>query len=781
MNNKIKQALDTNLSGLRASHADYKAIMERIQGGTKVKKKMSLGLVLALILIMLSVAALAAVLLSGRDVVDQLIEPKALESTETNWFTKEEVEEIITEAEKHGVTLDDEALRQIRRSGGYFKEELAMAFSREAFGGNFYTWDVADQLWFEEFWVRIGDLVYTLRTVPQEGELSQDEIEAAAAAYIEAQTGKSYPIHDRSLYMLERSFTAVKDNPYHVTRSWTLDYTPLDLDLPEFKFILTPQGEILSYRDSLTMLENADAMTRAQYLSNRYSHLYSDRYGATDWPQEAWQGLHLALRDLITEEDVTENYEKSIGYTLRQSYSPFGPETIDREKAISIAAEAISDTFKVDQQKLLVETDSFSGYGEFIYAIGLNGDSAPVWKVSFARDYLAEIDALTGEVLTADQYSPGNDYYRRYVLDALIPEEGKAFATQVPVQPTLSPQALSEMEHTPYFKRNDSFGNDTYWEAMLGLNYTGNTATRIWSEPVRDYGEDKRFWTLVMQAFSDLYEQKPLEGGAYAGIPLGGDLPQEKALSIAASALETLSETYLSRERRASLKAAAGFMYDSPEGDSRSWRIYFMDVNMAEALPYVTFTIDAPSGELKSILIENHGHGDEGFEAMLGPDGRPLVWRSDKLPDYYWDYMEANYPTVEAAKAYLDTMPDPGPDSPVEARAVTALWFSRGPWHEGPPFKMVGLPGADDLTQSKAKEIAWTIFKQEAAPIFGEEAVNAAQPSVSFVFDDNYPDGPVWVIEFFDSSRGTSGGFGDITLDAKTGEPLNVYIAVTNG
>ena len=78
MNNKIKQALDTNLSGLRASHADYKAIMERIQGGTKVKKKMSLGLVLALILIMLSVAALAAVLLSGRDVVDQLIEPKGL-------------------------------------------------------------------------------------------------------------------------------------------------------------------------------------------------------------------------------------------------------------------------------------------------------------------------------------------------------------------------------------------------------------------------------------------------------------------------------------------------------------------------------------------------------------------------------------------------------------------------------------------------------------------------------------------------------------------------------
>lgn len=776
MNNKIKQALDNNLSGLRFSQTDYKAIVERIHGGEKVKKKMSLGLVLALILIMLSVAALAAVLLSGKDVVELLIQPKALESTETNWFTEEEVDGIIAEAEKHGVTLDDEVLRRIRRSGGYFKEELAMAFSREAFGGNFYTWDVADQLWFEEFWIRIGDLLFTLRTVPQEGELSQQEIESAAAAYIEAQTGKSYPIHDRSLYMPERSFTAVKDNPYHVTRSWSLDYTPLDLDLPEFKFILTPQGDVIKFQGDVNT-DELDPLERARYIRSRHSRLAYELYKTDDWPQEVWQAAHLALKDILRAEDIPkEDRDDSLYYLIRQSYAPFNDRAISREMAIEIAAEAVSAKFHIEKDKLMIAPDDYISKRAFIYAIGLNGDSRPVWKISFSSDYLAEVDAITGDLITVDQYSPGNTYNRRYVLDELLPKEERAFATKIPVLPTPSPQEWAEMENIPYFKRNESIGNDTYWEAILGLNYTAATATRIWGEVTRDYGRDVRFWPILMQAFNDLYNHEYRSGLGYAGIPLDGDLSQEDAISLAFQAIGEKNAGYLDKEILDALKPAVSFRYDSVEPGSRLWNISLMDISTADATEIASATIDAASGEVESLFIR----GQQSIHISLGSDGRPLIWQHPSLPDYYWEFMEAHYPSIESARDYVSNMKGEPRDWPPEAAAVYALWFTEHDFNKQKSFIIPGIPGPEDITQEAALKKAWEVFRKEATPLYGEESINKAKPFISFIFSDLYPGGTIWQVEFTDEDQGGL-GLSLIRLDSKTGEPIDIDTSLSHG
>lgn len=58
-NNKIRDCLNENLSGLYVSRQQHAALMNEITGGRKVKKKLTASLVLVLVLVLLAAAALA--------------------------------------------------------------------------------------------------------------------------------------------------------------------------------------------------------------------------------------------------------------------------------------------------------------------------------------------------------------------------------------------------------------------------------------------------------------------------------------------------------------------------------------------------------------------------------------------------------------------------------------------------------------------------------------------------------------------------------------------------
>ena len=74
--------------------------------GKPMKKRISVGFVLAVVFTLLAASALAAVLLGGRDFVEQIMAPKAVENPSQN-FTKEEIAEILKIAEENNLTLSD--------------------------------------------------------------------------------------------------------------------------------------------------------------------------------------------------------------------------------------------------------------------------------------------------------------------------------------------------------------------------------------------------------------------------------------------------------------------------------------------------------------------------------------------------------------------------------------------------------------------------------------------------------------------------------------------------
>lgn len=65
MKNRITHAIDTSLAGLSVTERDVQSIMLQVREGKRVKKKLSAGLVLAVLIILLAVTALAVSMIGG--------------------------------------------------------------------------------------------------------------------------------------------------------------------------------------------------------------------------------------------------------------------------------------------------------------------------------------------------------------------------------------------------------------------------------------------------------------------------------------------------------------------------------------------------------------------------------------------------------------------------------------------------------------------------------------------------------------------------------------------
>ena len=100
---QVHQASDGALSGLTGDPWLYSKVSAAAgKGETKVKRKISLGLVLAIVLALLATAALAAVLLSHQEIMEQVAVPLANENdgpTGVNRsYTPEQLAELIRAA-----------------------------------------------------------------------------------------------------------------------------------------------------------------------------------------------------------------------------------------------------------------------------------------------------------------------------------------------------------------------------------------------------------------------------------------------------------------------------------------------------------------------------------------------------------------------------------------------------------------------------------------------------------------------------------------------------------
>ena len=94
--------------------------------------------------------------------------------------------------------------------------------------------------------------------------------------------------------------------------------------------------------------------------------------------------------------------------------------------------------------------------------------------------------------MVCDVYSPGNDINRRYVLDDLLPEDLRAYATPWP-EIVFDYSIMEDDSPLPFTRDNPELAPAWYWQRLRDLGYTAKTATGIMGRLDRDYGLGDRY------------------------------------------------------------------------------------------------------------------------------------------------------------------------------------------------------------------------------------------------------------------------------------------------
>lgn len=783
----VRTAIDSNLSALKLDPVMQAQILLRKDGELKMKKKLSVSMAIALALLLVTAVAVAAVLLGGKDVVDKLIVPKAMENQE-EMFTQAEVDEIIAIARKQGVELSPEYARNLSRGEGYFKEELAMLFAKQQLGFYPGTWDVADQHWFGEFRVKIRNLYINYNTLPKEGEKTQEEIEAIAKAHIKETTGQDFPLDDRSRYMLERSLTETRLNPYQTLREWTLNYSPLSRREPGFMFRLATDGRIKEYKDNLLYvtqeLPTADADTQVTVTVSDFLQAQSPVFNQLrSLTQEQLQALREQLKPWEKDPQALEGYH---GFLLKQQFGPAPEGSISREQAIDIAFKAVQEKFKVPEQELRKGPAHYLSSEPYIYAVLLKAEGDYRWKVSFGRDYLAELDAVTGKVELMDVFSPGNAHERALTLDSLLPEEKRAYATPRPFRGTWAPNQPA----TPYPQPPEGFQlPQLFWDTLQKIDYKAETAQRIWDEALRDYGEDRRFWPQELQALDAFRFSRPEDTGeAIVGIPLPGEISADQALEAARAGLSDSSKGLYKADYLAELKPAITYYYNMPAEGRNAWRIAFVDVSGEEmSVDIADVMVDAKTGEVvpdsgeRAVRLSEYDF----VKGPMGDDGRSIYWGHKSIPSYYWEMMEQRNDTFESVLKILQEEQKRTDALNVgwslEAAALFDLWANEYLAEGEYGLPLSGLPAPTDIQPDKAVEIAWAVFLEESGDKYAKETLQRLEPMVGFSFNVLGQGVRSYHVEFRDMEQPGYVTLGMVDLDATDGRILQQHSDAGNG
>ena len=403
---KMHKAIDTTLSGLNGDPWLFRRISARAaEGEPKVKKRLSVGLVLAIVVLLIAAVAAAVTLLSKQEIVQNVMEEKAVQLALQNdtgtaineKFSAEELAELIRELNENGFTLDeDNVIMQLIRNGqGYYEEEAIMEICRQAFGGNMASWTLEQQDWYIRLMVKIGFLESYDTRLPGEGNRTYEEAEAFAFRKIREEYGEDLPLEDRSIWVLERQFY-IQDPDDPDTAKWDFWLEPRDMEHGRY---------YISFRDN-DPEGTADVWGSVQSWTESYTgeELLGDFwsvYGPEGkWTQETWQKMHEMAQDAQT---TPGSWDEQIlkAYRITEYPDP-GENDISREDAILKAQEALAEPRAALNGAALTE---YEGKRQWMVSFiiyppedGMEDDAAGT--------YAAAVDSVTGEVLSVRR--PGN-------------------------------------------------------------------------------------------------------------------------------------------------------------------------------------------------------------------------------------------------------------------------------------------------------------------------------------------------------------------------------------
>ena len=404
----LQQKLDSELDFLTFTPSRQEALFESITGGKPMKKtiRISLGLAVAIVLLLAAIGAVAAMLLSAQEVIEKNAVPMAIENDtearKVESYTHAQLVELIRSANENGITLDESTgiMQALKKGEGYWEDEAIMEICREAFGGVIDEWTYDEQYWYLGLMAQMNGEENTM-DYPGEGDMAAEDAREAAEKLVTAACPGA-GIDDAALYRRKETFFKTDAGSI-----WQFTYMPLDLDHPKFVIQVDQDGKAVSLEETPRDWKLFSVGTLDYAVSTSYR---ARTYTKATWSQEAWH----AFSEKLPLADRTQGWSREYDAYLRCAYPLPDENDLSSQEAQAIAEKDAGGEKAVVWEKVL-----------------LSDGERRIWKLTSAvqdkstlRTYECswEIDAKTGEILRKIAWQTGDPRWMAYVLQAVYEE-----------------------------------------------------------------------------------------------------------------------------------------------------------------------------------------------------------------------------------------------------------------------------------------------------------------------------------------------------------------------
>ena len=241
----VQQVFDSSLSGIQDDPWMAQRVLNKAHevpgtGGFVVKKKMSTGLFFAVILMLVTVTAVAAILLSGKDFVNLFLAPMSSQ-TEADVWNEEELNQILVLAEENGLKINDDIRSALASSASIYKEELMRMFMKIDLGFYPATWPLEEQASYDELLVKYGLKEERTRFLPVEGEISEEEAIDIAEKYV--LENWNVDLNEGQYTRYTQYMLSQDDESGIVSKIWDIEYEAADGTT--YVVCLRPDGSVI--------------------------------------------------------------------------------------------------------------------------------------------------------------------------------------------------------------------------------------------------------------------------------------------------------------------------------------------------------------------------------------------------------------------------------------------------------------------------------------------------------------------------------------------------------
>ena len=437
----IHHAVDTSLSGITGDPWLARRVLANAKGEIKVKKKLSAGLVLAIVLMVAAVTALAAITLHAY--YEKTIEQTAQSGLVQDWNVDEKVRLVDWMVEAglelsadQVARLHDDSLSPEQRatlameiiSGYYPARQGALTvvdiIAKEK--GPYETWSIEDKAWFTQMLYQFGEpensSLYTYNLLPDnsQGDITKDEAIHIARGMLKQQYGLSDGDLDKMtlneyFVLSEDKFYRLpgdEDDRHGTLRLWMIRYVPQGT-LSEYWVDMRNDGIVLEYGEPIMENPAMEETSSPEASHEEIMAIWELKSMVEDpnyWTVENAASFSKTYRQSILDFQVTKHQEAMRSFLLALCDIPYGlpsANDVSQAEAGTIARKAILERrgwpeAYLSTYKMTISYRAYNGeapYWRVCYKLTSHSDRALFYEGVLPLGIVINIEADSGNIL----------------------------------------------------------------------------------------------------------------------------------------------------------------------------------------------------------------------------------------------------------------------------------------------------------------------------------------------------------------------------------------------